>query len=306
LLAPALRYQADVDFAGGRVSLEDALLAYQAAQGTELIGGYFKPPITSDELTSDLFTLFLERSAFATSFAPGRRVGAGVAYRGQGWGLRGGVFGERDDAILDRDRSEGWLVAGRAHADILPGDGVLHAAVSGYFSRIGSERLATLSLRPETNRAPPVLNTGSFEADGGGFIGAELGYGGGPITVQAEGGKLAYRGGPADPRFWGFSAQLGWRITGEERPYDAKSGIFGRLTPEGRSGAVEAGLRFTHVDLDDEGVDGGRLTTYGAVLNWYPVTRLRIAGNIIHAVTDRAAGTESGETLLTVRGGIDW
>ena len=153
----------------------------------------------------------------------------------------------------------------------------------------------------EVNRAPTVLDTGPFLADRALFGGAELGYARGPLTVQAEGGALSYDGVDADPSFWGISAQLSWRWTGEARPYDVGSGTFGRVTPrrsiaDGGPGAFETGLRLTHVDLDDAGVVGGgvgggvfggRLTTYGVVLNWFPVTRVRLSGNFIRAEADR-------------------
>lgn len=300
-----LRYAINGEFAGSRVALEDTLVGYRLSERGELLAGYFKPPIALDEMTSDLWTLFLERSAYATAFAPGRRVGVGGIYGGDGWGLRGGLFGERDDALLDGDRAEGWLAASRIHADLLPGKAALHAALSAYRSVVGSDGRVSLSQRPEVGRAPAVLATGSFAAERGLFLGGELAYGAGPLTVQAEGGTLRYSGGPFEPRFWGYSGQVGWRITGEPRAYDPRAGIFGRVTPTGRLGAFELGLRTTYVDLTDNGILGGRLRTVGGVINWYPVQRVRIAGNIIHAVTERASRDDE-QTLVTVRGGVDW
>lgn len=310
-LAPKLRFQAEADLAGNRVSLQDAILVYAAGPDTDVIGGYFKPFNTADELTSDVSTLFLERSAFANSFAPGRRIGLGVSHMEGRIGLQGGLFGEREDVSLDVDRREGWLASGRIYADLLPGDDALHVAASAYRGRIGSEANASLSIRPESNRAPSVLQTGSFEAEHSSFLGAELGYGSGPLTIQAEGGLLRYPGAAAEPDFWGFSAQLAWRLTGEPRPYLPRNGIFGRVSPAGRLGAFEAGLRFTHVDVQDGAflggpILGGHLTTYGAVLNWYPLTNIRVAGNLIHARTSLLNGETESQNLLTLRGGIDW
>jgi phosphate-selective porin OprO/OprP len=305
------RYQAEADFAGNRVALQDVLLAYQAAPSTELVVGYFKPQITQDDMTSDVYTLFLERSAYAGVFAPGRRVGAGLNYAGPGWGLRAGVFGEREDANLDVARNEGWVASLRGHADVLPGPDVLHVALSTYYVEpSSSDRAFNFSQKPETNRALAVIATGDFAADHGLFYGAEVGYGRGPLTLQAEGGALRFEGG-AEAEFTGWSAQASWRLTGEARPYDAKTGVFGRVTPKrpvsaGGLGAVELGLRLTQVDLTDGPVIGGRLETYGAVVNWYPVTRVRLGANLIRSVADRAGGVELEQTSLTARAAVDW
>lgn len=309
-LGANLRYQAEADFAGNKVSIQDALVGWQASPSTEIVAGYFKPPITADDMTSDVYTLFLERSAYAGLFAPGRRVGIGVNHAGKGWGLRGGLFGERDDAALDTGRNEGWVASLRGHADLLPGEGVLHAALSGYYSEPSTDGVS-LSQRPETNRAPLALDTGRFAAEHGLFLGGEIGLGEGPLTLQAEGGTLAYSGPAADPRFTGYSVQLAYRWTGEARPYDAKAGLFGRVTPRravsvGGIGAIETGLRLTSVDLGDDGIGGGRLTTYGVVVNWYPLTRIRLSGNLVHArVRDGRTGDRDA-TALALRGGIDW
>lgn len=90
-----------------------------------------------------------------------------------------------------------------------------------------------------------------------------------------------------------------------------KGGQFGRVKParpwsNGGWGALEAGLRVTRVDLEDDGILGGKLTSYGGVLNWYPVTRLRIGANLIHAEIDRGAAVHINQTMLTLRGAVDW
>lgn len=311
-LAPTIRYQAEVDFAGNKSVVQDAFVGWQVASSTELIAGYFKPQVTADDMTSDVYTLFLERSAYAGVFAPGRRVGIGANHAGKDWGLRGGIFGERDDATLDIDRKEGWLASLRGHVDALPGSDVLHLAISAYYSETSqSDHAVSLSQRPEVNRATLAINTGTFPANHGMFAGGEIGFGHGPLTIQLEGGSLKYRGPSADPQFTGWSAQVSWRWTGEPRPYDPKAGIFGRVIP-GKSfthsgiGAIETGLRVTNVDLQDDGINGGRLRTYGAVLNWYPTTHTRLSANIIHAEIDYLLSQGGDENAFALRGAVDW
>ncbi|HMP62684.1 MAG TPA: porin [Phenylobacterium sp.] len=107
------------------------------------------------------------------------------------------------------------------------------------------------------------------------------------------------------------SAQAAWRWTGEGRPYDIQTGTFGRITPDrplgqGGFGAVETGLRVTHVDLGDEAVHGGEMTTQGLVVNWHPVTRVRLSGNLIQARIERLSAPAVDEVLLTLRAAVDW
>jgi phosphate-selective porin OprO/OprP len=312
-VAGGFRYQAEADFAGNKVALQDMLLAYQANPQTELVVGYFKPQITQDDMTSDVYTLFLERSAYAGVFAPGRRVGAGVNYAGSRFGVRAGVFGEREDATLDVNRTEGWVASLRAHGDLLPGDDVLHVALSTYYTASSdTDHAINFSQKPETNRALSAIATGDFHADHGIFYGGELGWSHGPFLAQAEGGVLRFNGaGGPSPDFSGWSAQVSWRPTGEVRPYDVKTGVFGRVVPKtplsaGGAGAFELGLRMTHVDLNDNGLAGGELTTYGGVVNWYPVTRIRLSANLIHSQTERPTLADINQTALTLRGAIDW
>ena len=311
-LGDGFSYVAEADFGGADVGLQDVALSYQATPDLELVVGHFKPPITSDELTSDAYTIFLERSAYAGTFAPGRRLGVAFNYAGEDWGLRGGAFGEGEDAALDGERDEAWMVALRGHRDFLPGEPALHVALSSYFLRPSDANGdVRLSQRPETGRAPRVIDTGGFLADEALFVGGELGYGAGPLTLQLEGGSMAYEGPFASPRFGGWSAQAAWRWTGEARPYDAGDGVFGRIRPdrpwgEGGFGALETALRVTQVDLSDDSVTGGELTTYGAVVNWLPITRVRISANLIRALTEREGQADVDETLLTLRTGVDW
>lgn len=310
-LSSRISYQAEADFTDGEVTYQDTLLRYVFDDRTELAAGYIKPAISEDNLTSDVYTVFLERSAFAGLFSPGRRIGVGISHRGDDWGLNGGVYGDRDASVPFSAASESFVASARAHADLLPGNEVLHVALSSYYIRPSNEGGGVrLSQSPETSGAATVVDTGRFLADRGVFVGAEAGYGDGPVTLQVEGGVLDYKGPVTDPRFYGASAQISWRLTGEDRPYSVKSGVFGRVSPlrpidQGGPGAFEAGLRMTYVDLDDGPVKGGELSSYSAVLNWYPVEHVRFSANYVHSETMRAAGNFD-QDLVAVRAAYDW
>ncbi|WP_300574578.1 porin [Phenylobacterium sp.] len=311
-LSERLSYVAEADFGGAEVSLQDVTLTYELADGRVISAGHFKPPITMDELTSSNETLFLERSAYASTFAPGRRLGVAASAWGEHWGVSGGLFGEAEDGDLDTEREEAWLAAVRGYVDLLSGDPALHLGLSAYHTAMPARGPGVwLRVRPETGRAPRLLDTGAFIADEGTFAGVEIGYGDGPLTLQAEGGGVDYAGAISGPDFHGWSAQAAWRWTGEPRPYDIEGGVFGRIRPtnplgQGGMGALETGVRFTYLDLGDETVDGGEMTTYGVVVNWLPITRLRLSANLIQARIERLRARPVDETLLTLRTAIDW
>lgn len=311
-LGAGLSYVAEADFGGAEVALQDVMLTYEAAEGRVVSVGYFKPPVTLDELTSSNETIFLERSAYASTFAPGRRLGVAASAWGAQWGFSGGLFGETEDADLDTERKEAWLVAARGYVDLLSGAPALHLGFSTYHTRLPERGPGVwLRVRPETGRAPRLLDTGAFIAEEGTFAGLEFGYGAGPLTLQAEGGLIDYAGAISGPDFEGWSALAAWRWTGEPRPYDVQSGAFGQIKParpvvEGGLGALETGLRVTRLDLGDETVDGGVMTTYGVVVNWAPVARLRLSANLIEARIERERAPAVDETLLTLRTALDW
>jgi phosphate-selective porin OprO/OprP len=311
-LSDDVSYVVEADFSGPEVVLQDVALSYQATPSFELVVGHFKPPVTNEDLTSDTQTVFLERSSFAGAFAPGRRVGVAANFARDRWGLQGGVFGEAEESALDGEAGEARLLALRGYGDLLPGEAALHIGASTYHLDASSwDPTVRLSQRPETARVPRALDTGRFATDEAQFLGLEAGFGLGPLTLQGEGGVIDYEGPVVSPRFSGWSGQVAWRWTGEARPYDVSSGTFGRVRPdrpwgEGGFGALETGLRVSRLDLDDGTITGGEMTSYGAVINWLPVTRLRISANLIQARIEDATAGVTDETLLTVRTAIDW
>lgn len=311
-LSETVSYVVEADFSGPEVMLQDVALAYQATPSLELVAGHFKPPVTNEDLTSDTQTLFLERSSFAGAVAPGRRVGVAANYARERWGLQGGVFAEAEESAIDGEAGEARLLALRAYGDLLPGEAALHLGASTYHLDASSwDPTVRLSQRPETARVPRALDTGRFAADEARFLGLEAGLGLGPLTLQGEGGVLDYEGPVVSPRFSGWSGQVAWRWTGEARPYDVTSGTFGRVRPDrpwgqGGFGALETGLRVSRLDLDDGAIAGGEMTSYGAVINWLPVTRLRLSANLIQASIEDAMAGATDETLMTLRAAIDW
>src|SRR5262249_39843834 len=94
--------------------------------------------------------------------------------------------------------------------------------------------------------------------------------------------------------YWGYYLQVGWFLTGEQRGYDRRFGIWDRVLPfenfflvrdrDGKPqfgwGAFELLYRWDFLDLDSKGVNGGRLGQHTLGLTWFISSQARIMVNL--------------------------
>lgn len=98
-----------------------------------------------------------------------------------------------------------------------------------------------------------------------------------------------------DLDYFGAYGQISYVITGERREYNKARGVFGPIVPakpvrfgrDGGWGAWEVAARMSHVDLNDEFVDGGRETNLSLGLNWYLTKEVRVSLDYVHADISR-------------------
>jgi phosphate-selective porin OprO/OprP len=148
--------------------------------------------------------------------------------------------------------------------------------------------------RPEAHFSGRFVDTGNFAADSAMILGGEFAGVFGPFWVASE-YITADVDAPAvgDPSFDGFYVQAGWYLTGEHRRFDGGDGAFDRQKPKNNfgspdgSGAWEIAVRYSTLDLNDAGVNGGEQDDISVALNWYlnPVTRLML--NYVRADVDQ-------------------
>jgi phosphate-selective porin OprO/OprP len=157
----------------------------------------------------------------------------------------------------------------------------------------------------------------------------------GPFSVQAEAAcarvtdarsvyPTSARGRDrGDPMFWGAYIQTSYFLTGEHRGYDRRFGTFDRPkvannfnpkkcgdgegceggcdTPAGW-GAWEVGYRFSYLDLDDNGINGGLMRQHTLGLNWYFNDNFKIQANYLNinrsVVPPARSGTVHGFGML--------
>ena len=96
--------------------------------------------------------------------------------------------------------------------------------------------------------------------------------------------------------FRGFYITGTWSPTGESRPYSRPDGVLTGLVPfqpfsfrHGGRRAWELALRYSHLDLSDTDVKGGRMDTATFGASWYMNAQAKFMLNWVH-------GNASGPT----------
>ncbi len=304
-----LAFKLQVDLSGGKADLEDA---YMQFNNIPLVGsiraGHFKEPFSLDELTSSKYTTFMERG-LPKAMAPGHNVGimAHDSILDQRMTWAAGLFYDVDD-YGDANRDGGYNFTTRiTGVPIYEDDGreVLHFGGS-YSLRDPKEGLRYRS-RPEAHFVEHYFtDTGTFAADRVNLFGAEAAWVHGPLSIQGEyvGSSVSGSTDTAGQMFNSFYVQSSYFLTGEHRPYDRKTGVFGRVRPkrnfrqDGGWGAVEVAARYSYLDLRGSGLpDTARqLQDVTLGVNWYLNPNMRIMANYIHSMLD--GSDVSGDTDL--------
>lgn len=293
-------YRVEADLANSSVELTDVYLTYSNG-GLTVTAGQIKPFWSLEDMSSDLFTSFMERAAFNNAFGFERRVGLSAAYKTGNVVVQGGVFGDNANDLLD-DRNNSFSVDGRAVFMPKLGDAQLHLGASAHrrtFNDIASA--ARYRVRPFAHTTDlRLIDTGSISGTGENGYGVEAALITGPFHATAEGyWQQVRRPGLVDPRFFGGYAEVGMMLTkGDTSGY--KDGVYDRIKPKnpltkGGIGAIQANLRYDYLDLVDAGIVGGKQDLYGLSVVWVPIDYVRVTANYAHIDYSQAAITAAGD-----------
>ncbi|MCU0704750.1 MAG: OprO/OprP family phosphate-selective porin [Fimbriiglobus sp.] len=164
-----------------------------------------------------------------------------------------------------------------------------------------SQNVVRFRARPELRDATGIqvtlggnparfVDTGFLLANHVNTVSPELLWIDGPFSVQAE-GAFAFVdnarpifgpgvGRPAvSPMYWGGYVETSYVLTGEHRGYDKRMGMFDRINVKNHfrwdqcgglqgTGAWQVAYRYSYLDLNDRGIDGGRMGQHTFGLNW--------------------------------------
>jgi len=277
------------------VSDVDFRNVFVGMHGLPVVGGirvgYFKEPFGLEEITSSNDITFMERS-LPDAFVTGRNLGIMLHRRltdERRIYVAAGVFRDMNN---DLEASDGYGVTGRITG--VPwfeneGRQMLHVGAAATF-RVPSDDRLKFFQRPESNQAQVMADTGDFGADRDFRAGLEVATVLGPLSLQAEPMLAVARAenGRGHPVFFAIYGMASYVLTGEHRSYRQQVGAFGAVHPEKPfpsegAGAWELTTRYSYLDLDSAGIEGGVLHDWTLGLNWYPVRQTRMMLNFIAA-----------------------
>lgn len=302
-----VEFSAEFEFATSSVELRGVFLGLRKLPGVgNLRVGHFKEPYGLEEQTSANFITFMERAPSTQAFAPVYNTGL-LLFRDHAEGRfcwQAGIFRNTAENGGGLESDDGYSLTVRLTGLPVDQQGdrplFLHVGVAGSY-RTSPDGDARFRARPSVASGPRFVDTGSLSGtDSVILLGVELALVYGPFSVQGEFmmAELDSTAGGGDPSFSGFYLQASWFATGEHRPYDRKSGRFGRVRPKknfgkGGWGALELAVRFSNVDLNDGTIaNGGSLDDIVAGLNWYLNPNTRVQINVVIAdLNDRTTAT---------------
>jgi phosphate-selective porin OprO/OprP len=164
------------------------------------------------------------------------------------------------------------------------------------------------------------VDTGFLIADGVQTIGLEFIATCGPLSVRAEGAvavvsdaasvyPAAAFGTPrGNPVFWGGYVQVSYFLTGEHWGYDRRFAVYDRprvsenavlvCGEDGRChygwGAWDLAYRYSYVDLDANGINGGKLGEHTVGVTWYLADNFHIQANYLNVFRDVVSPAHAG------------
>lgn len=273
-------------------SIQNLVLTYKGWQTGDISAGQFKVPFGLDNLTSSKYIMGIERSLPTTGLAPSRHLGIGFSRNRKHYTFSVMAFGPS----IDYDKGDG-VGARYTFAPIDSGSTLLHLGVS-FVSEVpkGSVKFKT---HPESK--PTEVNfvdTGKLgDVSRINRLGLEMAYQTGPFTAQMEWMRAAInRQSHPNAAFGGWYFEGGWMFGGGSRRY--KYGTFKSPSLGRPYGTWELTVRYSHLDLNDAGVQGGRENNLTLGLNWYLNNHGRIMFNYISVHSDRHGVADNPDILL--------
>jgi len=282
----------------------DTNVKYTFGGGSQYLRvGQFKQPNGLEELSSSKNNDFISKSVATNTFAISRRLGVGYGYGGDSWSVAASWFGRE----LTRNLAHGAGYGLRGTwAPVNDEGNVLHFGLT-YVDHDTDADTFRLRARPNADLATVrLVDTGSMtDTDRVATTSLEALWIRGPFKLQGEyfsSGieRLASRD------YTGTAAYVQglWNITGETWGY--KGGVPTTAKPANPgSGMWQLGLRYDTVDLDDGAVEGGRMDTWTAGVNWYWRSNFKFMLNYVKVDSERQ-GLEDNPDIVEARAQFHW
>jgi len=255
--------------------------------------GQFKQPNSLEELSSTKNNDFVSKAMITNTFGVARRLGAAYSFGDTNWGVTGSVFGK--ELTRNLALGNGFGVRG-TWAPINDKGRILHFGLSyvDYDAKISDgtaslESTARFRARPDADFSQRLIDTGKLtDTDRIATAGVEALWVAGPFKLQSEYMNTSARRTNGLPDFKGTGGYVSgvWNITGETWGY--KAGVPTTPLPnEPARGMWQVGLRYDTLDLNDGLVQGGKVNTVTAGVNWYWRSNFKLMLNYVKVNSDK-------------------
>jgi len=181
---------------------------------------------------------------------------------------------------------------------------LIHLAIAGRYSNAAAG--IRYMVKTEIFSGPISVDTDLLEEVSSTFHYAfEMAWRKGPFILSGEYIQSNVKStSHKDPVFNGYYGVASYIFSGEVRKYNKRSGIFSRVNvanevTSGGWGSWEAYCRLSSIDLSDELIDGGKMTTFSVGLNWWPVSSIQANVNYRYSTLDRYGQTGFNHGLVT-------
>lgn len=279
-------FRLEVDFAEEQLSAQDAWVSRHWRDVSVQVG-QFKVPFSLEQQTSSNRIPLMERS-LANGLVPGRRMGAAVAIEEARWGATAGVFGRA--AGEEVVGNQPFLLAGRAtFTPVAERHRVVHLGASALREDTDELNRVRFRARPESRvDGARLLDTGWMaRSTAVASHGVEAAWMTGNLLLQGEyvGVEVA-REHTGRARFSGYYAQVSYAFGGGSYRYRGPSRGF---AVRGRP-AWELAARYSRLDLNSHGAEGGEAGVATVGLTRYVTPNVRIMANYAHTRSVRPEG----------------
>lgn len=325
----------EVDFGEDEVSVKDAFVGYEDGwSGGKwwVKAGQQHVPFGFSTISSSKVMTFMNRPIYADNeIQPARQMGVAGFINGARWTAHAGVFSgnldEPEDCVFgaenggegecDQEFTIGARVTGVPFmADptklVQLGAGVMYKNPNGSTIDI-DQRDAIIHTVDSKNLNADFKGTAddalAFNLEAVGVYG--------PAHFKAEYANMNVNRNVStfdDVTLQGWSADVGFFLTGESKNIDIAKAQYGSVKPKGivgkgGIGAWEIALRYEQADYIDEDINGGEMELLTVGLNWYVNNSMRFMANYVTTLDyDEPGSSDDNDepNAFMVRSQIYW
>lgn len=325
----------EVDFGEDELSVKDAFVGYESGwSGGKwwVRSGQQHVPFGFSTLSSSKVMTFLNRPIYADNeIQPARQMGVAGFINGARWTAHAGVFSgnldEPEDCVFgaenggegecDQEFTFGARVTGvplmvDATKLLQLGAGVMYKNPNGSTIDI-DQRDAIIHTVDSKNLNADFKGLAddafAFNLEAVGVYG--------PAHFKAEYANMNVSRNVStldDVTLEGWSADVGFFLTGESKNIDIGKGQYGGIKPngivgKGGVGAWELALRYESSDYNDEDIIGGEMDLLTVGVNWYVNNTMRFMANYVTTLdyNEPGSGDDNDEpSAFMVRSQIHW